>query len=172
MITQVPRVGSILLVFGLIVASASAQNSSIRGLVKGVDGRPLVGAQVKVERTDAKARAVTTNTDARGNYAVNGLAVGTFKVIAYGETNAKEIGGIKAKDGSSATVDLNLSTKSNNKLEKHYVWVKSEIGSMIGGRWEEDNQANGPGMNSTEKVGRAGSRKSFEDSHGYNNPGR
>jgi hypothetical protein len=172
MITQLPRVGSILLALGLMVASASAQNSSIRGLVKGMDGKPLVAAQVKVERTDAKARASTTNTDAKGNYAVNGLTAGTFKVTAYGKTNAKEIGGINAKSGTPVTVDLNLSTRSNNKLEKHYLWVKSEIGSMIGGRWEEDNQAGGPGMNSTEKVGRQGARQTFEDSHGYNNPGR
>ena len=72
MFTQLPRVGSILLVLGLMVASASAQNSSIRGLVKDAAGKRLPGAQVKVERTDAKARADTTNTDANGNYVVNG----------------------------------------------------------------------------------------------------
>jgi hypothetical protein len=147
----------------------SAQNASIRGLVKDMDGKPFVGAQVKIERTDAKTRASNTNADAKGNYAMNGLPVGTFKVTAYGKTNAKEIGGIKTKNGSSVTVDLNLSTKSNSKLETHYVWVKSEIGSMIGGRWEEDTRA-GPGMNQIEKVDREGARKSFEDSHGYNNP--
>ena len=171
MITQLTRIGSILLAFGLMAASASAQNSSIRGVVKNTDGKRLPAAQVKVERTDAKARAATTNTDANGNYVVNDLPAGTFKVTAYGKTKAKEIGGISTKNGSSVTVDLNMSVRSNNKLEKHYVWVKSEIGSMIGGRWEEDTR-NGPGMNQTENVGREGARKSFEDSHGYNNPGR
>lgn len=155
-----------------MVASASAQNSSIRGLVKNTDGKPLVGAQVKIERTDAKARAATTNTDANGNYVVSGLPGGMFRVTAYGKTNAKEIGGINTKSGSSVTVDLNMSVRSNNKLEKRYVWVKSEVGSMIGGRWDEDTRATGPGMNQTENVGREGARKNFEDSHGYNNPGR
>src|SRR5215467_1740398 len=172
MITQLPRIGSILLVFGLMAATASAQDSSIRGAVKGMDGKPLVGAQVKIERTDAKARAININSDAKGNYDATGLPVGTFKVAAYGKTNAKEIGGVRTKSGGAVTVDLNLSTKSNNKLEKHYVWVKSEIGSMIGGRWEEDNQAGGPGMNSTEKMGSQAARKTFEDSHGYDNPSR
>ena len=101
MITQLPRVGLILLAFGLMAASASAQNCSIRGLVKGMDGKPLTGAQVKIERTDAKARAINTNADTKGNYVVNGLPVGTFKVTGYGKTNAKEIGGITTKDGSS-----------------------------------------------------------------------
>ena len=161
-----------MLAFGLMAASASAQNSSIRGVVKNTDGKPLVGAQIKIERTDAKSRAINTNADSKGNYVANGLPVGTFKVTAYSKTNAKEIGGITTKSGSAVTVDVNLSTKSNNKLEKHYVWVKSEIGSMIGGRWEEDTRANGPGMNATENVGREGARKNFENSHGYNNPGR
>jgi len=141
MFTQTLRVGSILLAFGLMAASASAQNSSIRGAVKDMNGKPLVGAQVKVERTDAKARAVNVNSDAKGDYVANGLPVGTFRVTAYGKTNAKEIGGINTKSSSSVTVDLNLATKSNNRLEKHYVRVKSENGSEIGGRWEEDNQA-------------------------------
>ena len=159
MFTQTLRVGSILLAFGLMAASASAQNSSIRGAVKGMDGKPLAGARVKIERTDAflfgemaKARALSTNADAKGNYAVNGLPVGTFRVTAYGKTNAEEIGGINTKSGSPVTADLNLSTKSNNRLERHYVWQKSENGSEIGGRWVEDNQASGPGMNPAAKT--------------------
>lgn len=135
-----------------MAVSASAQNSSIRGSVKNMDGKPLVGAQVKIERTDAKARAINTNADAKGNYVANGLPVGTFKVTAYSKTNAKEIGGITTKSGGSAvTVDLNLSLKSNNKLEKHYVWVKSENGSEIGGRWEEDTRA-GSSINPATKM--------------------
>ena len=152
MFTQLPRIGSILLAFGLMAANASAQNSSIRGSVKNMDGKPLVGAQVKIERTDAKARAINTNADAKGNYVANGLPVGTFKVTAYSKTNAKEIGGITSKSGSAVTVDVNLSVKSNNKLEKHYVWVKSENGSEIGGRWEEDTRANGHDTNLTTKM--------------------
>src|SRR5690348_6168655 len=116
MFTQLPRIGSIFLAFGLMAVSASAQNGSIRGSVKNMDGKPLVGAQVKIERTDAKARAININADAKGNYVANGLPVGTFKVTAYSKTNGKEIGGITTKGGSTVTVDLNLSTKSNNKL--------------------------------------------------------
>lgn len=110
-----------------------------------MDGKPLVGAQVKIERTDAKARAINTNADAKGNYIANGLPVGTFKVTAYSKTNAKEIGGITTKNGAPVTVDINLSLKSNNKLEKHYVRVKSENGSEMGERWVEDTKA-GPVM--------------------------
>ena len=166
MITHLRRVGSVLLAFGLMAASAPAQNSSIRGAVKGMDGKPLGGAQVKVERTDAKVRAVNLNSDANGNYIANGLPVGTFKVTASGKTNAKEIGGITTKSGGSVTVDLNLSTKSNNKLEKHYVWVGGETGSGIGGQWVEGDQK-GPGMNTIVKLNHEGAVKQFEV---YNHP--
>lgn len=145
MFIHLPRIGLILLAFGLMAASASAQNCSIRGLVKDMDGKPLVGAQVKIERTDAKTRAININADAKGNYVANGLPVGTFKVTAYSKTNGKEIGGITTKSGSPITVDINLSLKSNNKLEKHYVRVKSETGSEMGDRWVEDSKA-GPIM--------------------------
>jgi hypothetical protein len=145
MFAQTLRVGSILLVFGWMAATASAQNSSIRGSVKDMDGKPLSGAQVKVERTDAKARAINTNADTKGNYIANGLPVGTFKVTAYSKTNAKEIGGITTKSGSAVTVDVNLGTRSNNKLEKHYIWVKSENGSEMSSRWVDDTKA-GPVM--------------------------
>ena len=73
MFTQLPRIGPIFLAFALMAASASAQNCSIRGSVKNMDGKPLAGAQVKIERTDAKARAINTNADAKGNYVANGL---------------------------------------------------------------------------------------------------
>jgi hypothetical protein len=106
---------------------------------------------VKIERTDAKARAVNINSDANGNYIANGLPVGTFKVSAYSKTNGKEIGGISTKSGSPVTVDVNLGTKSNNKLEKHYVWQKSEAGNEIGGRWVEDSQAGAPATKSNAK---------------------
>jgi Carboxypeptidase regulatory-like domain len=148
MTTQLPRIGSILLAFGFLAATAPAQNCSIQGAVKGMDGKPLVGATVKVERTDAKARAVNLNSDAKGNYVASGLPVGTFKVGAYSKTNGKEIGGITTKSGSAVTVDLNLSTKSNNNLEKHYVWQKGENGSEIGGRWVEDTKATTQGTTS------------------------
>jgi hypothetical protein len=166
MITQLPRVGSILLAFGLVAASPSAQNASIRGLVKNMDGKPFAGAQVKIERTDGKTRPINTYADASGNYIVNGLPVGTFKVTAYSKTNAKELGGVNTKSGSPVTVDLNLSRKSNNKLEKHYVLVGGETGSGIGGQWVEGDQK-GPGMNTIVKLNHEGAVKQFEV---YNHP--
>src|SRR4030095_254724 len=139
----------------------SAQNASIRGLVKNMDGKPFAGAQVKIERTDGKTRPINTYADASGNYIVNGLPVGTFKVAAYSKTNAKEIGGVNTKSGGPVTVDLNLSRKSNNKLEKHYVLVGGETGSGIGGQWVEGDQR-GPGMNTIVKLNHEGAVKQFE----------
>lgn len=165
MITQLPRVGSILLVSGLMVASASAQNSSIQGFVRNIDGKRAAGAEVKVERVDAKARSITINADAKGNYAVAGLPGGTFKVTAYGKEIAKEVGGINTKNATSVTVNVDLAAKPSGKQETYYVWVKGDLGSMIGGKWVELNEAKSLGMNSILKVNRAGARETFDDAH-------
>ena len=155
-----------------MVASASAQNSSIHGFVRNIDGKRPAGAEVKVEREDAKARPITVKTDGKGNYAANGLPVGTFKMTAYVNQVAKEIGGINTKNAAPITVDIDLAAKPSSKLEKRYVFVKGEVGSMIGGRWVVVDETQGPGMDPILKMGREGARKTFEDSHGYNNPGR
>jgi hypothetical protein len=165
MITQLPRVGSILFVSGLMVASASAQNSSIQGFVKNIDGKRAAGAEVKVERVDAKARSITTNTDAKGNYAVAGLPGGTFKVTAYGKEIAKEVGGINTKSATPVTVDVDLAAKPAGKQETYYVWIKGDLGSMIGGKWVEVDASKSLGMNPILKVNRGAARETFDDAH-------
>ena len=161
-----------MLVFGLMAASASAQDSSIRGFVKYIDGKQAAQAEVKVERVDAKARSITIKTDAKGNYAATGLPVGTFKVTAYVKDVAKEVGGINTKSGTSITVDFDLAAKPSSKQEKRYVWVKAELGSRIGGRWQEVNEALGPGIAPIVKMGREDAIKSFGDAHSRHDAGR
>jgi hypothetical protein len=149
----------------LICSSASAQDSSIRGFVKDIDGKGAVQAQVKIERLDAKGRLTTTNTDAKGNYAVNSLPAGTFKVTANGKEIMKEVNGINTKSGNSVTVDFDLG-KVAAKGERRFVWVKGQTGSMIPGLWKED-KTQGPGENAVLNVDRDSSRKVFESSKGY-----
>jgi Carboxypeptidase regulatory-like domain len=172
MFIQPGRIGSILLVSGLLVTSASAQDCSIRGFVKDTDGKGAVGAQIKIQRVDAKGRPITTNTDAKGNYAVTGLPVGTFTVSAHGKEVIKEVDGINTKIANSMTVDIDFG-KVSGKQERRYVWFKSQTGSMIPGRWEEvDKGRKRPGMDPLLDVDRATARKVFEESHGYNDPSR
>lgn len=154
----------------LICSSASAQDRSVRGFVKDTDGKGAVRAQVKIQRVDAKGRLITTNTDAKGNYAVNGLPVGTFKVTANGKEVIKEVNGINTKSANSVTVDFDLG-KVAGKGERRWVWVKGETGSVIPGQWKEDREQ-GPGANNVQNVDRATARNVYEQSHGHLNPGQ
>jgi hypothetical protein len=157
----------------LICSSASAQEHSIQGFVKGTDGKGAVQAQVKIVRLDEKGRLITTTTDAKGNYAVNGVPVGSFKVTAAGKDVMKEVNGINTKSGNSVTVNFDLG-KAAVKGERRYIWVKGQTGSMIPGQWKEDTTvgARGSGEHAVENVDRDSARKAFEDSHGHLDPAK
>src|SRR5580692_9313466 len=54
---------------------ALAQTSTIEGIVKDPDGKPLVGAVVTIHRTDIKGD-YTLKTDKKGHYGHYGLPLG------------------------------------------------------------------------------------------------
>src|SRR6516162_4567054 len=62
----------------LVTLSASAGSSVLEGLVKDPTGRPIKGANVRIE---AKNFSKIVKTDANGHYVTDGLAVGTYKVM-------------------------------------------------------------------------------------------
>jgi Carboxypeptidase regulatory-like domain len=61
----------------LVAFSVSAGASVLEGLVKDVTGRPIKGADVRIE---AKNFSKIIKTDASGRYFADGLAVRTYKV--------------------------------------------------------------------------------------------
>lgn len=63
----------------LFAAGALAQTAQIEGDVKGVDGNPMIGAMVKIDRTDIKAH-YQVKTNKKGHYFYAGLAYGTYNV--------------------------------------------------------------------------------------------
>ena len=56
----------------LFAAAALAQTSSIEGDVKGEDGKPVVGAVIKIDQTDIKGN-YKLKTDKKGHYYQGGL---------------------------------------------------------------------------------------------------
>jgi hypothetical protein len=57
------------------VAFAQSGTSYLEGNVKGVDGKPLQGAVIKLERTDGQAK-YELKTDKKGHWAQAGIALG------------------------------------------------------------------------------------------------
>jgi hypothetical protein len=69
--------------------STPAQASGIEGQVRGVDGRPLQGAQVRIERKDKTGAPVTTQTNAKGSYASSALPAGIYKISVVENGNCR-----------------------------------------------------------------------------------
>ncbi len=123
-----------LLLTGAFVFPAIA-SSSIQGDVRGVDGRALTGAEIRLERKDRTGSALTTATDTRGHYSVNGLSVGLYRISVVVDGAVRSALSIKTAD-RNARVDFDLKPAAAKNV-KHYVWMPADTGSHLGGRWVE-----------------------------------
>jgi tetratricopeptide (TPR) repeat protein len=65
-----------------------AQTNSMEGDIKGTDGKPLIGAWVKIDRTDIKA-GYKVKTDKKGHYFHAGLPYGVYNLSV--EVDGKDV---------------------------------------------------------------------------------
>ena len=120
-----------------VTSNVWAGSSVLEGLVKDAAGRPIKGADVRIE---AKNFSELVKTDASGHYVVDGLVVGTYKVtlVVNGQVKASIL---------DAGTQLNRATQLNfgltgkpawAKKHTHIVYVRPDIDTRIGGgRWVE-----------------------------------
>jgi hypothetical protein len=130
--------------FLLCVATAWAGPASIQGIVKDAQGKPIKGADVRIESKDGKQLFGTVKSDAKGRYISQGLQPGVYRVTLM--VNGAVKGSImntktKADQATQLNFDLKPVTASQasgaGKSGKHKVWVPSNTGSHIGGSWVE-----------------------------------
>jgi Carboxypeptidase regulatory-like domain len=136
------RVGFVGLVFS--VATAWAGPSAIQGVVKDAKGQAIKGADVRVESRDGRTVFKTVKTDGNGRYVSDGLAAGMYRVtlVVNGAIKASILNTqTKADQRTQLNFDLKPVSASQAsapaKKGKHMVWVPSNTGSHIGGRWVE-----------------------------------
>src|ERR1700757_4728398 len=116
----------ILILIGVlfVVFSVSAGTSVLEGVVKDANGRPIKGADVRIE---AKNFSKILKTDASGHYVTGGLAVGTYKVtlIINGQVKASPRDA-KTQVNKSTQLNFDLSGKgaSADKAQKPAVYGK------------------------------------------------
>jgi 5-hydroxyisourate hydrolase-like protein (transthyretin family) len=161
--------------FVLCVASAWAGPASIQGTVKDAQGKPIKGADVRVESRDGKQVFNTTKTDTQGRYISQGLQPGVYRVslVVNGAVKAA-IGNTKTKSDQATQLNFDLKpaaasqASAGAKKGKHMVWMPPATGSHTGGRWVEvpDGAAEPGALN----VKRASAEELQRESLGRGNP--
>jgi Carboxypeptidase regulatory-like domain len=135
--------------------------SAIEGVVKDPNGRPISGADVRLEAKSSNWNRLV-RSDANGRYSYDGLTPNvTYRVILLINGAAiASINNVVAKVGTTKlNFDLRTSSVSGNRVVtkngKHYVYIPGETGSHLGGRWvevDENGQADSVGVNNVERA--------------------
>jgi tetratricopeptide (TPR) repeat protein len=106
----------------LFAGVSLAQTSAISGMVTGEDGKPLLGAVVKITRTDIKGH-YEVKTKKKGDFYYGGLPLGMYDVtcVVDGKEMAKK-GGIRTTlgDPTSVIFDLREELRKKNELAKAF----------------------------------------------------
>ena len=142
MVTKLLRMGIIGLM--LCAANAWAGPASLQGIVKDAQGKPIKGADVRIESRDGKQLFNTVKTDTQGRYISQGLQPGVYRVslVVNGAVKAA-IGNTKTKSDQATQLNFDLKpvatgqASTEQKKGKHMVWMPPSTGSHTGGRWVE-----------------------------------
>ena len=124
-------------------ASGLAQ-TSIDGDVRGVTGKALGAAEIRAELQGKRAPAAVARPDAAGHFILKNLAAGTYKVSAVSGGKVLSTALIQTRAGKAAMVHLGSSptTVASGKQpvrkgKKKFIWVPSDTGSHLGGKYVE-----------------------------------
>ena len=106
----------------LVTFSVFAGTSVLEGVVKDATGRPIKGADVRIE---AKNFSKILKTDASGHYVTHGLPVGTYKVmlVINGQVKASILDA-KTQLDKPTQLNFDLSGKSVEKVRRPAVYGK------------------------------------------------
>jgi hypothetical protein len=132
------RVTIIALIFtgaSILALSAAPQAASLQGTVLETDGRPLPGAEVRVEKKDKSTAPLTTMTSSNGRFLFTALPAGVYRFTILAGGAEKLSVDVKMR-GEKARIDFDLSPSAPKKI-RNYVWVGGRTGSNIAGRWVE-----------------------------------
>jgi hypothetical protein len=145
-------VGSLLVAFSV----SAADTSALEGIVRDSTGRPIKGADVRIE---TKNFSEIVKTDANGHYVAHSLAVGTYKVtlVVDGQVKASILDA-KTQLNKATQLNFGLTGKTASaRNHTHMVWIPPDINTRIGGgHWVEvDDNGNivgSAGVSNVERV--------------------
>ena len=112
------------------------QTSILSGNVTGTDGKPVVGAQIKIDRTDIK-NTYSVKTDKNGHFLYANLPTGVYNVTV--QVNGKDMVGmanLHPRPGDNPPLNFDLS-----KPPEAVGLTPEEIASVAARRKAEDEAA-------------------------------
>src|SRR5512142_3112733 len=93
----------------LFAAVGFAQTSNIQGDVIGQDGKPLQGAQIKLDRTDIK-QSFNVKTDKKGHFLYANLPTGVYNsTLIVGGKEVGTMAGVRPRQGDNPPLEFDLS---------------------------------------------------------------
>jgi tetratricopeptide (TPR) repeat protein len=108
--------------FLMFTGASWAQFTAIEGDVKGPDGKPLIGAQILIEREDMKGTFKGAKTDKKGHYIYNGLPVGgTFTVSVWVDGQKRDSAAhqkVRLGDPLPVNFDLKAAVEDQKAIQK------------------------------------------------------
>jgi hypothetical protein len=126
----------------VVAPNALAQVAPLQGNIVGTDGRPLQGAEVRLEGKDKPNAPITTTTGSNGRYLFAGLPAGVYRLSIVEGGAVKFSVNIKMR-GEKARIDCDLNPSATKKI-RNYVWVVGRTGSNLAGRWVEVERRSTP----------------------------
>src|SRR6185295_16623549 len=88
-----------------LACTALAQITTVEGDVKGIDGKPIEKAQIKITRTDIKG-SYETKTNKKGHYIYMGLPMGTYNIALFMDGKEMDkVNNVRTSPGDARPVD-------------------------------------------------------------------
>src|SRR5437762_3032095 len=159
----------------LFVASASAANSVLQGIVKDAKGHPIQGADIWIEAKNTGRLLTTVKTDANGRYTLGSLAAGNYRVTLVVNGAVKtSINNTTLEPGESTQLNFDLKQTRASitvKKGKHWVWIPAFTGSRLPGRWVEvDGSGSWAAAAPANHIVRVSAEELQREAHGKTSP--
>src|SRR5438067_12379588 len=91
-----------------LAVSALAQITTIEGVVKGQDGKPVEKAEIAITRTDIKG-SYKTKTDKKGHYLYMGLPMGKYNIdVLVDGKKVDTVSNVSTRPGDPMPVKFDL----------------------------------------------------------------
>jgi len=141
------RVGIVAFASLCLMLRVQAGEAGLSGVVTDFAGRPIQGAEIRIQGSDAN-KIGKIHTTANGRYNYPELEAGTYRVsLLVGGVTKADIMNVRTRAGETQT--LNFEVLKGSRVApfapgKHYVWIPQETGSHLG-HWAEV-EGDGKGM--------------------------